>query len=79
MAQGITDGLEPSREPLASLFSLATFSWVDGIVWKGFWEPFVVDGIWNLRNDDLAANVLTAFRQTKYTTYPWNICLADII
>ena len=30
------DDLQPSREPLASLFSIATFSWVDAIVWHGY-------------------------------------------
>jgi len=67
IVQAVSDGLEPSREPMASLFSLASFSWVDGIVWKGFWKPLTLDDIWNLRNDDIAISVLTSFRQTKYT------------
>lgn len=62
----VVNGLEPSREPLASLFSLATFSWVDGIVWQGYWEPFELDKVWNLREDDIAYSVLSTFRQTKY-------------
>lgn len=62
----VVDGLEPSREPLASLFSLATFSWVDGLVWKGYWKPFVLEEVWNLREDDIAYSVLSTFRQTKY-------------
>lgn len=62
----VVDGLEPSQEPLASLFSLATFSWVDGIVWQGYWEPFVLKKVWNLREDDIAYSVLSTFRQTKY-------------
>jgi hypothetical protein len=65
VVQEVVDGLEPSREPLASLFSLASFSWVDPIVWKGYWKSFTMEDIWNLRNDDVAANVLAAFRQTK--------------
>lgn len=62
----VVDGLEPSREPLASLFSLATFSWVDGIVWQGYWKPFELEEVWNLREDDIAYSVLSTFRQTKY-------------
>lgn len=62
----VVDGLEPSQEPLASLFSLATFSWVDAIVWHGFWKPFELSTVWNLREDDIAYSVLSTFRQTKY-------------
>lgn len=69
VVQEIVNGLEPSREPIASLFSLASFSWVDEIVWKGYWKPFTMEDIWNLRNDDQAANVLASFRQTKKTAY----------
>jgi hypothetical protein len=65
VTQEIVNGLEPSREPVASLISLASFSWVDDIVWKGYWKPFVLTDIWNLRSDDIAASVLTSFRQTK--------------
>lgn len=64
----VIDGLEPSREPLASLFSLASFSWVDGIVWKGYWKPYVLEELWNLREDDIAYSVLSTFRQTKKAT-----------
>ena len=70
VVQDVVDGLEPSREPVASLFSLASFSWVDGIVWQGYWKPFVLDDIWNLRNDDIALSALTSFRQTKYAKSP---------
>lgn len=62
----VVDGLEPSQEPLASLFSLATFGWVNGIVWQGYWEPFELNKVWNLREDDIAYSVLSTFRQTKY-------------
>jgi len=62
------DSLEPSREPLASLFSLATFGWVDAIVWKGYMKTFELSDIWNLAPKDKAARVLADFRQTKKTT-----------
>lgn len=70
----VVDGLEPSREPLASLFSLATFSWVDGLVWKGYWKPFVLEEVWNLREDDLAYSALSTFRQTKYVNFLISTC-----
>lgn len=62
------NGLEPSREPLASLFSLATFSWVDSIVYQGYKKTFEISDIWNLTPRDKAANVLAEYRQLKKTT-----------
>lgn len=61
------DGIEPSREPLASLFSLATFSWVDAIVWQGWKEPMELEHVWNLLPKDKAASVLADYRQMKRT------------
>lgn len=61
------DGMEPSREPLASLFSIATFSWVDAIVWQGWKEPMELEHVWNLLPKDKAASVLADYRQIKRT------------
>lgn len=60
--------LEPSREPLASLFSIATFSWVDAIVLQGYKEVFEMKHVWNLNPKDKAAVVLADFRQLKKST-----------
>lgn len=65
VVQEVHGDMEPSREPLASLFSLASFSWVDGIVWQGYWTPLKLEDVWALRNDDVAMAVLSNFRQTK--------------
>ncbi|KAI0471516.1 hypothetical protein GGR56DRAFT_654458 [Xylariaceae sp. FL0804] len=62
------DDLEPSREPLASVFSLATFSWVDSILWQGYKEPLEMKRVWNLMPRDKAASVLANYRQVKQTT-----------
>ncbi|KAI1421363.1 multidrug resistance-associated protein [Xylaria sp. FL1777] len=62
------DNLEPSREPLASVFSLATFSWVDPILRQGYKEPLEIDRVWNLIPRDKAAVVLAHYRQVKKTT-----------
>ncbi|KAF4589649.1 ATP-dependent bile acid permease [Ophiocordyceps camponoti-floridani] len=61
------DGIEPSREPLASLFSLATFSWVDAIVVRGWKETMEMDHVWNLLPKDKAAAVIADYRQLKKT------------
>ncbi|KAL8734858.1 MAG: hypothetical protein Q9166_001210 [cf. Caloplaca sp. 2 TL-2023] len=62
------DGIEPSREPLASVLSLATFSWVDAIVWHGFWNTYELSAVWNLVAKDKAATVIADFRQLKKTS-----------
>lgn len=60
--------LEPSREPLASLLSIATFSWVDPIVWKGYKKTYEMSDVWNLFPKDKAEAVLADYRQLKKTT-----------
>ena len=60
--------LEPSREPLASVLSLATFSWVDPIVWKGYQKTTEMSDVWNLMPKDKAAAILADYRQLKKTS-----------
>ncbi|KAK8032301.1 ATP-dependent bile acid permease [Apiospora arundinis] len=60
--------IEPSREPLASVFSLMTFSWVDGVLWEGYKTPLVMEKVWNLLPKDKAAYVLADYRQFKKNT-----------
>ena len=60
--------MEPSREPLASIFSIATFGWVDAIVWQGYKKTFELPDVWNLLPKDKAATVLADYRQLKKTT-----------
>ena len=62
------DGLQPSHEPLANLFSIATFGWVDAIVWQGYRKTFELSDVWNLAAKDKAAAVIADFRQFKKTT-----------
>ena len=62
------DNLEPSHEPLASLLSLVTFSWVDSLVWKGYWKTLETTDVWSLLPSDKAANVLGRYRQLKKTS-----------
>ena len=62
------DDLEPSHEPLANLFSIATFGWVDAIVWQGYRKTFELSDVWNLAAKDKAAAVIADFRQVKKTT-----------
>ncbi|KJZ73976.1 hypothetical protein HIM_06644 [Hirsutella minnesotensis 3608] len=61
------DDIEPSREPLASLFSLATFAWVDAIVYQGWKNSMEMSNVWNLLPKDKAAAVIADYRQLKRT------------
>lgn len=60
--------IEPSHEPWASLLSLATFGWVDAIVWKGYWKTLELADVWNILPADEAAHVVASFRQLKRTS-----------
>jgi ABC-type multidrug transport system fused ATPase/permease subunit len=58
----------PAREPVASVFSLATFSWVDSIVWTGYKKTYELTDVWNLSSKDKAAAVIANYRQVKRTS-----------
>jgi ABC-type multidrug transport system fused ATPase/permease subunit len=60
--------IEPSREPLASLFSIATFTWADPLLLKGYKRTLELPDVWNLMPKDKAAAVLADYRQLKKTT-----------
>ncbi len=59
--------IEPSREPLASILSSATFTWCDAIVWKGYKKTLELSDVWNLALEDKAESVLAHFRQIRKT------------
>ncbi|KAF1839042.1 hypothetical protein BDW02DRAFT_515395 [Decorospora gaudefroyi] len=60
--------IAPAREPVASVFSLATFSWVDSIVWTGYKKTYELTDVWNLPSRDKAAAVIANYRQVKKTS-----------
>ena len=53
---------QPSREPAASFFSLATFAWVDPIIWNGYCKTYETSDVWDLPLTDKSAKVLADFR-----------------
>ncbi|PHH76236.1 hypothetical protein CDD82_4074 [Ophiocordyceps australis] len=61
------DGIEPSREPLASLFSIATFAWIDPIVFRAWNRSLELGDVWNLLPKDKAAAVIAEYRQLRRT------------
>ncbi|KAI9844589.1 MAG: hypothetical protein M1838_002113 [Thelocarpon superellum] len=58
----------PSREPLASLFSRASFSWADDIVWTGYHKTLELADVWSLAPPDRASAIVRDFRQVKRTS-----------
>jgi ABC-type multidrug transport system fused ATPase/permease subunit len=62
------ENIPPSREPLASVFSLATFSWIDPIIWTGYTKVYEMEDVWNLIPKEKAAAILADYRQVKKTS-----------
>lgn len=60
--------IAPAREPTASVLSLATFGWVDSIVWTGYKKTYELSDVWNLAPKDKAAAVISNYRQVKKTS-----------
>lgn len=68
------DGLEPPRHPMASLLSLATFSWLDPLVLKGYRQPLELEDVWNLTPSQKAATVLADFRKRQMKgSFAWKL------
>ncbi|OJJ48393.1 hypothetical protein ASPZODRAFT_140688 [Penicilliopsis zonata CBS 506.65] len=59
------DGLEPARYATASLLSLASFSWLDALIWKGYKKPLELEDVWNLVPSEHAGVAVEAFRQQQ--------------
>ena len=55
-------GMEPPRHPMASLLSLASFSWFDPLIFKGYRQTLELEDIWNLTPSQQASRVLEDFR-----------------
>ncbi|KAF2810986.1 uncharacterized protein BDZ99DRAFT_415278 [Mytilinidion resinicola] len=60
--------IKPAQEPRASVLSLATFAWVDSIVWVGYKKTYELADVWNLPPKDKAASLLAEYRQVKKTS-----------
>lgn len=55
----------PSIEPISSIFSLVTYSWIDSTIWTGYFRSLTAKDIWELRTDDHSSLVLSSFRALK--------------
>ncbi|KAL2853551.1 hypothetical protein BJX68DRAFT_43957 [Aspergillus pseudodeflectus] len=60
------EGLHPAKHPVASLLSLATFSWLDPLIWKGYKQSLELEDVWNLTASQKASTVLEDFRCRQY-------------
>ncbi|CAN3376822.1 hypothetical protein DIURU_001603 [Diutina rugosa] len=57
------DGTTPSPEPVSSLFSLMSYSWIDPMVWLSTKHTLQKSEIWALRGDDYALPTLKQFNE----------------
>jgi ABC-type multidrug transport system fused ATPase/permease subunit len=55
------EGLEPPPHPTASLLSLATFSWLDPLIFKGYRQTLELEDVWNLTVSQHAGAILQDF------------------
>ncbi|KAM5448741.1 Transporter of the ATP-binding cassette (ABC) [Microsporum audouinii] len=68
------DGMTPPKDQFASLFSLASFSWMDSFIAMGYKNSLEIKDVWNLKPDGHATAVLASFRQYKKAcTMAWNL------
>lgn len=54
----VAPGLDPSPEMFASLSQLVSFSWMDDLLWSGYWKSINMDQIYDLDYDDHAYKIL---------------------
>lgn len=59
----VKDNLFPSPEPVSSLFSMATFGWLNPIIRKGYYKTLVFADIWETSLDFHSELVLNTFQQ----------------
>ncbi|SCW00905.1 LAFE_0D00716g1_1 [Lachancea fermentati] len=57
------DLIKPSPEPVTSLMSFISWSWLDPFVWNAHLHSVQMKDIWGLRLDDYAIFVMKKFRQ----------------
>lgn len=60
-----SDGVTPSPENKSSLWSFATYSWIDSMIWRARHGALEMADIWGLRQDDYALHVLKSFEVSK--------------
>ncbi|ODQ68048.1 hypothetical protein NADFUDRAFT_76405 [Nadsonia fulvescens var. elongata DSM 6958] len=64
----VTPGIKPSPEPVSSIFSLCSFSWLNSLIWDGYQNSLNMEEIWDLREDDHAIYIINLFRGLKSTS-----------
>ncbi|KAJ3414779.1 hypothetical protein HDV05_006026 [Chytridiales sp. JEL 0842] len=84
----------PSPETSSSLFSRATFSFIDGLLFRGCQKPLEDEDVWNVAEFDLTKNVAGEFHKVRPRTKDgafvaslWNmfkwrflfVCLATVV
>jgi hypothetical protein len=59
-----TNGIDPSSEPISSIFLLTTFGWINPILVKGYRDTLNIKNVWDLQHGDYACIIINKFRKT---------------
>lgn len=55
------EGLTPCKDQTASLLSLASFSWIESMIWTGFKRPLQMRDVWSLPPTYLASRIISDY------------------
>lgn len=55
--------IKPSPEPITSIASFISWSWLDSFVWNAHLKPVQIDDIWGLKLEDYSIFVMKKFRK----------------
>ncbi|VVT55606.1 uncharacterized protein SAPINGB_P004665 [Magnusiomyces paraingens] len=51
----------PSLEPISSIFSIISYSWIDSTIWIGYFRSLTAKDIWELKDDDHSVAVFDSW------------------
>ena len=66
------DGTEPSPEPLASIASFLTFTWLDSLILKGYRRPLEIGDVYDVLPEEIASALIDKFRTVRRS---WRLAL----
>lgn len=62
----VTQGLTPSPEPMASFFSVSSYSWLEDMIYAAKKVTPTVKDVWSLKLEDNAYAVILKFHKVKF-------------
>lgn len=70
-----TNGIDPSAEPISSIFALTTFGWINPILVKGYRASLNIKDVWDLKRSDHASIIINRFRKSidTHKSFTWKL------